>query len=102
MGPKQVLILQVRGYLGAMAMTKYPTFLKAQRHQMILCLKQDTRWGEGLNPLQRCSRLIIPLQQTGLPNSDTMTSVKYWRIKLNTWINYGGNLLKVITLLLIR
>ena len=59
-GPYQVLPFQARVDLGAMAMKGYSAFPKVPaslepHHQIVYCHIQETHWGRGLTPLQRCS-----------------------------------------------
>ena len=56
----QVLPLLAREDLGAIVMKGYSAFprapvLKEPDHQIVLCHIQDTKWGGGLTPLQRCT-----------------------------------------------
>ena len=58
--------------LGAMEMEGCSAFPKAPallepHHQIVLCHNQDTHWGKGLTPLQRCIWCIL---QTQVANSN--------------------------------
>ena len=69
-GPNQVLPFRSRVDAGAMVTKVCSAFPKAPaslepHHQIVKCHIQDTRWGGGLTPLQRCSRCILLPQPTG-------------------------------------
>ena len=67
--PYQMLSLWARVDLEAMAMKSHSAFPKAPalqelNHQIVQCHKQDTRRGESLNSVQKCSRCILQPQPT--------------------------------------